>query len=57
VTAKNRGDELQRAVCAPNSTAVKCNSKISLNRVMAMAMKEKLNVRKNTLINNNVTEQ
>jgi hypothetical protein len=56
VIVESRENEMQRAVYALNNIAIKYNSKISVTRVMAMAMKEKMNVTTNTLINNHIIE-
>jgi hypothetical protein len=50
-------DELQSAAYALNSTAVKYSLKISVDKTQAVAMKGKMNVRTNILINSNIIEQ
>jgi hypothetical protein len=53
----SREDEMQRAVYALDNIAIKYNLKISVNKVKAMAMKEKMNVRTDIVINNHIIEQ
>jgi hypothetical protein len=50
-------DEIQRAVYALNTIAIKYNLKISVNKTKTIAMKGKMNIRTKTVINNHVIEQ
>jgi hypothetical protein len=50
-------DELQRAVYALNSVAIKCTFEILVYKSKAMAVKVKMNVRTKIVINNNITDQ
>jgi hypothetical protein len=49
--------ELQSATYALNSTAIKYNLKISVDKTQAVAMKGKKDVRTKIVINSNIIEQ